>query len=178
LALGYRIIPRLGVPVQAPSAVHNVLEQLVRDTGETAIFAVEIGATAAQAGAVLALDHVESPHQMRYVPGIGDLQPIGITAAGYVMLAFTDRDARAIPAGSPRTLDDAEAVDAELRRTRSRGYAVNDRALDGVMSIAAPWTDSTGHLLGAISIVGPTPRLRGSETAIAQAVQAALDSLT
>jgi DNA-binding IclR family transcriptional regulator len=177
LALGYRITQRLGVPVQAPSAVHGVLEQLVRDTGETAIYAVEVGATPTQAGAVLALDHVESPHPMRYVPGIGDLQPIGITAAGYVLLAFTGRDASVIPAASPRSLDDAASIDAELERTRNRGYALNDRALDGVTSIAAPWIDASGRLLGAISIVGPTPRLSATQTSIARAVKVALDGL-
>jgi DNA-binding IclR family transcriptional regulator len=176
LALGYRITQRLGVPVQAPGAVRGVLERLARDTGETAIFAVEVGATPTQAGAVLALDHVESPHPMRYVPGIGDLQPIGITAAGYVLLAFSGRRAGVIPAASPRSLDDA-AIDAELERTRTRGYALNDRALDGVTSIAAPWVDTAGRLVGAISIVGPTPRLRDTQTAIARAVKAALDDL-
>jgi DNA-binding IclR family transcriptional regulator len=177
LSLGYRVTQRLGVPVQGPAAVHAVLEQLARDTGETAIFAVEVGATPAQAGAVLALDHVESPHPMRYVPGIGDLQPIGITAAGYVLLAFSGRDAGAIAAASPRSLDDAAAIDAELERTRRRGYALNDRALEGVTSIAAPWIDASGRLVGAISIVAPTPRLSATQTSIARAVKAALDGL-
>lgn len=161
LSLGYRVTQRLGVPAQAPRAVRGVLEQLARDTGETTIFSVEVGATAAQAGAVLALDHVESPHPMRYVPGIGDLQPIGQTAAGHVLLAFSGRGAAAIPPETlvrrnPRVLVDADEIDAELERTRRRGYSLDDRALEGVTSIAAPWTDGRGRLIGAISIVGPT----------------------
>jgi DNA-binding IclR family transcriptional regulator len=179
LSLGYRITQRLGIPAQAPSAVHGVLEQLARGTGETTIFSVEVGATPTQAGAVLALDHVESPHPMRYVPGIGDLQPIGQTAAGHVLLAFSGRGAGAIPREtlvkrSPHVLVEVEAIDAELERTRRRGYSLDDRALEGVTSIAAPWTDSAGRLIGAISIVGPTQRLRDLQTSIAASVRDAL----
>lgn len=179
LSLGYRITQRLGVPADAPSAVRGVLERLARETGETAIFAVEVGGTPALGGSVLALDHVESPHPMRYVPGIGELQPIGLTAAGYVMLAFSGRNAGAIPPGSlvkrsARTLVEPAEIDAELRRTRERGYALNDRAIDGVTSFAAPWHDGAGRLIGAISIAGPTERLRDAHGSLLATIRAAL----
>jgi DNA-binding IclR family transcriptional regulator len=180
LSLGYRITRRLGVPPQAPAGVHALLERLARETGETITFAVEVGRTVDHAGDVLALDHVESPHPMRYVPGIGRLQPAGMTAAGYVLLAFSDRDASAIVAGSlvrrtPQTLVDAPAIDAELARTRERGYACNfDGSMEGVSSIAAPWNDGDGTPMAAFTVVGPTQRVVPAEAAIASVLLATL----
>jgi DNA-binding IclR family transcriptional regulator len=177
LTLAYRLTQRLGIPAQAPREVRGVLEDLARQTGETAIFSVEVGATSAHAGSVLALEHVESAHPMRYVPGLGDLQPIGRTAAGYVLLAFSGRDAAAIAPGSPRSITDTVELNTELAATRRRRYALNDRQIEGVASIAAPWIDGHGHLLGAVSIVGPAPRLSTAQRTIASALRNALDGI-
>jgi DNA-binding IclR family transcriptional regulator len=163
LTLAYRMARRVGVPLDVPDGVHELLERLARETGETAVFVVEVGRGPEFAGDVLALDHVESPHAMRYVPGIGELQPIAHTAAGYVLLAFSGRDASAIPrdtlyARSPTTLTDPAEIDAELRRTRRRGYATNSGA--GVTSVAVPWTLREGEVVAAVSIVGPSERMQ------------------
>ena len=66
------------------------------------------------------------------------------TALGRALLAFTDRSARDLP---PETLTkltaaslvDPDEIDAELARTRERGYALNvGESPDDVGSIAAP----------------------------------------
>jgi DNA-binding IclR family transcriptional regulator len=180
LTLGYRLARRLGVPPEVPEGVHALLERLARDTGETAVFSVEVGRTPELAGELLALDHVESPHAMRYVPGIGQLQPVAHTAAGYVLLAFTRRDSRAIRPDTlflrtPTTLVDPPAIDDELARTRRRGYARNvDRSTAGVTSLAFPWPRGSADVVGAITVVGPTPRVEPAERRLVQAVRAAL----
>jgi DNA-binding IclR family transcriptional regulator len=180
LTLGYRIAHLLGVPPEVPERVHELLERLARATGETAVFSVEVGRTGERAGDVLALDHVESPHAMRYVPGIGQLQPLAHTAAGYVLLAFSGRDSRVLPpdtlyARTPDTLVDPAAIDAELLRTRRRGYARNvDRSTEGVTSIAFPWRGAGAEVTGAITVVGPTGRVEAAERRVVQSVRAAL----
>jgi DNA-binding IclR family transcriptional regulator len=173
LTLGYRVARRLGVPLVVPEGVHELLERLARETGETAVFVVEVGRGTDHAGDVLALDHVESPHPMRYVPGIGELQPIAHTAAGHALLAFSGRDSRAIP---PETLTrppaaplDPAMIDAELQRTRRRGYARNNTG--GVTSLAVPWPAGGGPVIGAISIVGPTERMAADRRRVDEAIR-------
>jgi DNA-binding IclR family transcriptional regulator len=175
--LGYTIARAFGVSPGTPDGIHSVLAQLARETGETAVFSVEVGRTAELAGQVLAVDHVQSQHPMRYVAGIGQLQPVAHTAAGYALLAFSGRDSRAIPpdtlyARNPNTLVELDAIDRELERTRARGYAHNiDRSTEGVTSIAFPWPFNSDTVSGAISIVGPTQRMQAIEQRVLDAVR-------
>jgi DNA-binding IclR family transcriptional regulator len=178
LALGYNLTRQLGVPPQAPEDVHQLLERLVHETGETAAFSIEIGRTANRAGEVFSLDHVESPSAIRFVPN-GLPVPIVISAAGFAMLAFTGRSSSAIPPETlvrrtSETLVELDAIDVELEATRARGYARNfDGALEGLSTIAALWPDPQAPI-GAISICGPTTRMRPAEPVIWDALRAAL----
>jgi IclR family transcriptional regulator, acetate operon repressor len=50
-------------------------------------------------------------------------------------------------------------IDAELERTRARGYAVSDRELaDELTAISAPVLDAAGAVLAAITVFGPSYR--------------------
>jgi IclR family acetate operon transcriptional repressor len=176
--LGYQLTRQLGIPHQAPEGIHDLLERLARETGETVAFSVEVGRTDEHAGQMLGLDHAESPNAIRYIPD-GKPVPIVNTAAGYVILAFTGRDSSAIPPEAlqrktPHTLVDPEAIDAELALVRRRGYACNfDGATEGVATIAAPWPDNR-RPTGAISVSGPTTRVQPAERRIWQAIRSVL----
>jgi IclR family transcriptional regulator, acetate operon repressor len=83
------------------------------------------------------------------------------SATGRVLLAWmrpATRDAvlRRRPASDGATRAE---IDAELERTRTRGYAVSDRELaDELTSISGPVLDATGAVLAAITVFGPSYR--------------------
>ena len=59
-----------------------------------------------------------------------------------------------------KTLTDAEAMRAELRVTRERGYAIDDEeTFDGVRCVAAPVRDHRDQIIAAMGISGPSTRL-------------------
>src|SRR4029450_3027018 len=59
-----------------------------------------------------------------------------------------------------RTVTDPEALRQRLAATRARGYAVEDQeATVGDAGLAAPVTDWSGRVVGALGIVGPAERL-------------------
>ena len=117
------------------------------------------------------MDHVASRNPIRYVPGIGQLQPIHRAAAGRVFLAFTHRSARDIPGealvkATPNTVVDPDQLDAALELVRRRGYALNrDETIEGVTAIAAPVLVA-GAPVAAVTVLGPSQRLADPERTV------------
>jgi DNA-binding IclR family transcriptional regulator len=132
--------------------IRPTLEALATASGEGAMFAIEMWPH------IVLIDHVQAPRPIRYVAEVGSLRPMHCTALGRAMLAFTDRRARDLPPETLTKLTDAslvdpDEIDAELARTRDRGYALNiGESLDDVGSIAAPVLDQRGWPVGAIAI--------------------------
>jgi IclR family transcriptional regulator, arginine deiminase pathway regulator len=62
------------------------------------------------------------------------------------------------------TITAPEALEEELDTIRSRGYAYNDEEqIKGLRAVGAPICDKDGYVLGAISISGPTSRIKSDE---------------
>jgi IclR family acetate operon transcriptional repressor len=159
MSLGYRTTQRLGTL----GGIRPSLEGLAAETGETVVYAVEIGGDDETPGQVLLVDQVVSPNPIRYVAPVGHPRPIDQSAAGRVLLAF-----------SGRTVGDG-SLDAELERVRGQGYAVNASS-SGATSIAAP-VMRRGELAGAISVTGPTDRMGDAAERIWPSLRAAVESL-
>jgi IclR family acetate operon transcriptional repressor len=162
MSLGYRTTQRLGTA----GGIGPSLERLAAGTGETVVYAVEVGGDADTPGQILIVDQVVSPNPIRYVAPVGIPRPLHQTAAGRVLLAFTDRS----PTVDGRSLED------ELAQIRGRGYAVNE-ASSGATSIAAPVRDRDGHVTGAISVTGPSARMQDAEERIWPALRDTVESL-
>ncbi|MBI2216936.1 MAG: helix-turn-helix domain-containing protein [Candidatus Rokubacteria bacterium] len=113
------------------------LMRLVRQTRETASFAVRDGATR------LLLVLVPSPESVRDHLEEGTRLPLRKGAAGEVLLAFgADR-----PRGA-------------LAEVRARGWAATFGARDPhLAAVAIPLFDSAGRLLGALTVSGPISRV-------------------
>lgn len=153
------------------AGVRPLLETLAEITQETAIYVIQAGAAPRY---VVSIDQVESPNPIRYVGQIGDPYPIDTTAAGRVFLAFERRLPEHPEQSSARRGAAADELEAELDRIRGRGFAVTgDEARS--TAIAVPLHDSHRELLGVITIVGPTNRLRPREEEIANMVIAELE---
>jgi DNA-binding IclR family transcriptional regulator len=67
-----------------------------------------------------------------------------------------------LPAVTDHTITDLGVLHEELDEIRDQGYGVNDQEnIVGVRAVAVPIRKSNGQAVGAISISGPTNRIRG-----------------
>lgn len=70
-------------------------------------------------------------------------------------------DRHGLPALTENTITDRDELLAELDEIRQRGIAFDDEErLAGLRSVASAVTSEDGDVLGAISVAGPTSRLR------------------
>lgn len=155
--LGSTVLDRLGIGQH----VLAYLEELAALTGET----VNLGAL--QEFRVLYLQKVESQHPLRASLIVGATVPAHCSANGKMLLAQLDAtrlDALLathplVPRG-PRTILDPDALRAELRRIRERGYAVDDLEFaDDIRAVSAPILNHAGETVAAVAVAGPATRL-------------------
>jgi DNA-binding IclR family transcriptional regulator len=133
----------------------EALDRLAQASGET----VNIGVPSL--GAVELLDQRDSRHFLGSTNWVGRRVPAHGSALGKVFYAF---DALPVPTGplealAPRTSPAADALG--LEEVRARGYATAVEELEpGLWAAAAPVRDASGAVVAALSISGPTVRLR------------------
>jgi IclR family acetate operon transcriptional repressor len=130
------------------------LETLVDETGETATLSVPGDPDA------VTIDFVPARHGIQGVTQLGRPSVAHATAAGKVMLAFTARRPTGpLRAFTTRTITELGALEAELDRVRSRGYAEayeeRERELNAV---AAPVFGGDGSLAAVVALQGPVSR--------------------
>jgi len=138
------------------------LEQLAKETGETASFAVLEGNRA------IYLAQVLTESIIRGVPPIGAELELHCTAVGKVLLtSFTDdmfgqliRE-HGLPRSTDQTIVNSEQLRKEVARVAEQGFALdNEEAERGGRCIAAPIVNEGDDVVAAISITGPTSRIR------------------
>jgi DNA-binding IclR family transcriptional regulator len=118
-------------------------------------------------GAVTIVAKCDPTNPFRVVQDIGAPRPIHATAVGKAIVAFLPPAERAAIAAhleferyTARTLTARAAFEAELRRIRSSGYAIDDEEHhDGIRCIAAPILAYTGYAVASLCIVGPKIRM-------------------
>jgi IclR family transcriptional regulator, acetate operon repressor len=163
----YLLGPEVAVLADAFHQQHPVpehllipLRQLADTTGETTY----LGAW--RQGNIQTLAMAEGNLPVRVsVPSAGRYRDAHARAAGKVLLAYAAdglRDAyllaNPLRALTPRTIVDADALEAELRRVRKAGYAVEEEEfLPGVGCISVPVLRS-GVLIAAYSMLIPLQR--------------------
>jgi len=122
---------------------------------------------------VVYVDQAESGHAVRMLTEIGRRVPAHACGAGKVMLAHQASDVIEVLAArepfeplTPHTLTTAAELDAELRRARAAGFAIDREEFeDGVACVAAPIFGPTGEALAAVSVSGPAARLMRADLA-------------
>lgn len=91
------------------------------------------------------------------------------TALGKAVLAHMPENRReeildrhGLPERTARTTTDRDQLREDLAEIRDRGYAYDDEErLEGLRCVAAAVQSNSGRVLGAVSVSGPTNRLRG-----------------
>lgn len=117
---------------------------------------------------VIYIDKVDGARSIRMGSMIGKYSPVYCTGIGKALLAFQDdakRDAvcRMIrfEKFTPKTISSRSALERELKKIRSCGYALDDCEHEsGVYCVAAPVLDYAGHAVAGISISGSELYLR------------------
>lgn len=63
---------------------------------------------------------------------------------------------------TPNTIVDEEAFLEEIEEVRSRGYATGrEEVIEGLSSVASSICDPAGRVIGALSVFGPSHRMKG-----------------
>lgn len=163
---GYRLGPRLlklaAASLQDPSlrdAAHPALERLAAATGESAqLFVTSLDGR-------VCIDAVESSSELRTFVPIGEELPLWAGSAGKVLLASMTSDQIDEVASLARPLTTATPTGDRLRRqlttVRRKGWAWSSGERQaGVGSVSAPVRGPRGETIAAVSISGPTSRIR------------------
>jgi IclR family transcriptional regulator, acetate operon repressor len=159
----------------AASAAHDteVLRAIVRPyldalrnaTDETANLVVPDGVS------VVYIDQVESARAIRMFTAIGRRVPLHASASGKAILAsssskslLADRETAGLAALTPHTLITSRALEHDLDRTRTRGFAIDNEEHDlGVVCVAAAIIGHDGEPTAALSVSGPSERMRAAD---------------
>jgi DNA-binding IclR family transcriptional regulator len=118
----------------------------------------------------IVLEQVPGRHAFRFCVDVGVRFELHTAAPGKVMLAaLPERAARALMDRMPftrfnaRTITNRAAFEAELRRTRERGFGVDEgEEREGAHCVGSVILDRHGHPAGAVWITGPSSRLPAS----------------
>lgn len=137
--------------VAAPRA-----ERLSHETGDTVTIAVLRGHRG------LCVTHVEAPDSLLYPTQIGDTIFLHASALGYALLAYQPPSlidgvlSQSLPHFTGTTLTDRGEIEAELERTRARGYGFSAGTMTpGARAVAAPIRDIDGNVTAAIGLTAP-----------------------
>jgi DNA-binding IclR family transcriptional regulator len=139
--------------------VHEVLESVALQVGETAALAV------LRQGSLTYVDEVY-PSAIVSASWAGKPVSLHATSTGKVVLAWSTEEelARLMPRRLERytdtTITARAALRADLDATRERGYATCHGEFDvSAWGVSAPVLDRTGRLLAVLSIWGPPQRV-------------------
>ena len=139
----------------------GTLEALTESSQETVALHVPAGTQR------VCVAQVPSPQPVRYTSSVGAAKPIYTGSMGKILLAFTDEDDRRelfdrlqLVAVTSTTVTDRSQLEAQLIQARKRGYAVSrGEQADGVAAISAPVFAANGHIMAALSVLGPSARM-------------------
>ena len=153
-----------------------IMRELMQVTGETANLGIE------RDGKVLFLGQVETHATIRAFFPPGTASAMHASGIGKALLSrMDDARQRQVLAASqleqftPHTLTDPEAMIADLKATKKRGYAIDGEERNiGMRCIAAPVFNVFGEVVAGISVSGPTPRI--TEDRIAELAQSVMDA--
>ena len=177
----YRLGPRLVTLgggfslVRSLAAVGRpILADLAATSGEAAGLGVPDG------DLIHYIDQVDTPNPVVVRDWTGARAPLHAVSSGQVLLAFRTPAAierylaqPALERFTPRTLADPDTVRERLRDVRRRGYAWAIEEFDAdISSVAAPIADSSGEVIAAVHVHGPSYRFppEGRESALAELV--------
>jgi DNA-binding IclR family transcriptional regulator len=143
------------------AARHRVLRGLVQDLGESCNLTTLVD------GEVMYLDRVETAAPLRFYLQPGSRVPVHCSATGKLFLAqMSAGQRRRLLADAPlerftdKTITQTEALEKEIDRVRSQGYALdNEEFLPGLVCLAVLVPNAAGKSHLGIAVQAPVMRL-------------------
>jgi DNA-binding IclR family transcriptional regulator len=140
------------------------LTRLLQETRETVHLCI------LDLGDVVYLEKMEPERSMRTASRVGARHPAYCTAVGKVLMSeLPEADLNALlkkvefKPRTARTIISPEAFRAELKKIRTRGYALDDEEIEeGLRCVAAAVRDHSGRAIAAVSMSGPSFRMTDS----------------
>lgn len=114
------------------------------------------------------IDKIQGRQQvLSLTPPVGSSAACHSAAVGKCLMAFSPRSylerfvGNSLPSFTEKTICDWDKLRAELDGIRRRGYAVDDEELElGLTCVAGPILDRHSGIIAALSLSGPTTRVR------------------
>jgi len=165
----------------AHGARHAVLRTLVAEVGES------VNLTALSGSEVIYLDRVETPAPLRFYLHPGSRVPVHCSASGKVFLSQMTAAQRQrllahtpLEAFTPKTLTAPEALEAEIRKVKRQGFALdNEEFLPGLLCVAVAVPSAGGRSNLCVAVQAPLMRLTADKAlALLPALQRAAAALS
>lgn len=134
---------------------------------------------------VVYIDKIDATHPVRLVSAVGQTMPLHTTALGKAALAWMPREERDVllprlelTARTSRSIVDLRQLQAEIERTRERGYAIDDRENEEhAYCVGAPILRGA-ELIGMISLSGPSYRVADRAEEFGRACQQTAEAIS
>jgi IclR family acetate operon transcriptional repressor len=158
--LWFGLVQQIESAQPIPRWLHQLLQTLVQQTGETAVLAATSGTHA------VFIDAVESPSAIRYTAHAGKIVPLHVTATGRALMSLMSPEEQAMILRKSRferytdtTLMSVEEVEQSIQRSSALGW-FEGRAefTPGLGGVAMPL--HTAHRQLAVLVAGPMFRLQ------------------
>jgi DNA-binding IclR family transcriptional regulator len=128
---------------------------------------------------IVYIDKLESRRSVRLVSSVGQEMPLHCTALGKAILAaLPDMERKAIihrlplERRTPRSIISLPVLNRELTIARNKGWAIDrEENEDNVTCVGSAVLDARGHVLGAISVSGPSFRMTARVKEIVTAIR-------
>lgn len=170
---------RVPVTENVASRAKPILSELARGTGETANLSAYAG------NDCMYVAKADGGHSLRLRSSPGDRLPLYCTAAGKCILSRLPvvirtqyiAEAKLNPI-APRTITDPVRLTEEIELTIKRGWAIDDEELEsGLVCYGMPLDLPRFGFNGAVSVSGPSGRMRQIQDEILAAIHWAIDAL-
>ena len=163
------------------SVIHPHLQNLAEESGETCHLAMLDDAVH-----VMFIDRALGTNQLKMETALGYRQYAHLTATGKAILAYQSEQTvnqylkqAGFPQLTQHSLPHAAALLQVLDAIRQAGDACDDEeAEDGLTCYAVPLLDVTGRSYGAVSISGPTTRMKKNKESHIQRLQTLVASVS
>ena len=144
-----------------PYPTRAILRALVDELGETCNVGV------LDQHEVQYIDRVESNFPLRFELRAGSRVPAHCTAIGKLLLAYLPQESRRrllavapLTGFTDNTIVDDKRFEWELSRIRQQGYSANNEEyINGLIAVAVPIVNSSGHAIAAVAVHAPAARL-------------------
>jgi len=158
----FQVGERVREQIPVYQAAKAEIEEMAEETGELALLMVE------EQGLGVYLDKAAGESAVDIDAPIGRFATLHNRALGKAILAHFDEgrveaivEEHGLAATTDQTIQNRERLFEELEQIRSDGIAINrEESIEGLHGIGAPILDADDTVVGAISIAGPSKRLK------------------